>query len=172
MQELGHPAHVLGARNMPQTYLVPSSPAVLWPPWTTISCEVSKWESKTHFYLWPSPPSITSPSFNLCVPYVSQPWSSIQLLLLGLFLNFQSFCSIPCFHGCYWLGLWNHLGRGKIEGIYQDNSDHRTKQLHDNQIVITKHKMGFPHSSVGKESTCNAGDPSSIPGQEDLLEEG
>ena len=23
--------------------------------------------------------------------------------------------------------------------------------------------MGFPHSSVGKESTCNAGDPSSIP---------
>ena len=24
--------------------------------------------------------------------------------------------------------------------------------------------MGFPHSSVGKESTCNAEDPSSIPG--------
>ena len=24
--------------------------------------------------------------------------------------------------------------------------------------------IGFPHSSVGKESTCNAGDPSSIPG--------
>ena len=24
--------------------------------------------------------------------------------------------------------------------------------------------MGFPHSSVGKESTCNAGDPGSIPG--------
>ena len=24
--------------------------------------------------------------------------------------------------------------------------------------------VGFPHSSVGKESTCNAGDPSSIPG--------
>ena len=24
--------------------------------------------------------------------------------------------------------------------------------------------MGFPHSSVGKESACNAGDPSSIPG--------
>ena len=23
---------------------------------------------------------------------------------------------------------------------------------------------GFPHSSVGKESTCNAGDPSSFPG--------
>ena len=24
--------------------------------------------------------------------------------------------------------------------------------------------MGFPHSSVGKESACNAGDPGSIPG--------
>ena len=24
--------------------------------------------------------------------------------------------------------------------------------------------MGFPDSSFGKESTCNAGDPSSIPG--------
>ena len=25
--------------------------------------------------------------------------------------------------------------------------------------------MGFPSSSAGKESTCNAGDPSSIPGE-------
>ena len=25
---------------------------------------------------------------------------------------------------------------------------------------------GFPHSSVGKESACNAGDPGSIPGSE------
>ena len=24
--------------------------------------------------------------------------------------------------------------------------------------------MGFPHSSVGKESSCNVGDPGSIPG--------
>ena len=24
--------------------------------------------------------------------------------------------------------------------------------------------MGFPHSSLGKESACNVGDPSSIPG--------
>ena len=31
---------------------------------------------------------------------------------------------------------------------------------------------GFPGSSAGKESACNAGDPSSIPGQEDPLEEG
>ena len=32
--------------------------------------------------------------------------------------------------------------------------------------------MGFPGSSAGKESACNAGDPSSIPGSEDPLEKG
>ena len=31
---------------------------------------------------------------------------------------------------------------------------------------------GFPHSSVGKESSCNAGDPGSIPGLGNLLETG
>ena len=31
---------------------------------------------------------------------------------------------------------------------------------------------GFPHSSVGKESTCNAGDPSLIPGWEKFTGEG
>ena len=33
--------------------------------------------------------------------------------------------------------------------------------------AFTKHllfTMGFPDSSVGRESTCNVGDPSSIPG--------
>ena len=32
--------------------------------------------------------------------------------------------------------------------------------------------MGFPDSSVGKESTCNAGDPDSIPGSGRLVGEG
>ena len=32
--------------------------------------------------------------------------------------------------------------------------------------------LGFPGSSVGKESTCNAGDPSSIPGSGRSPEEG
>ena len=31
-------------------------------------------------------------------------------------------------------------------------------------IVLIPHKEGFPHSSVGKESACNAGDPGLIPG--------
>ena len=32
--------------------------------------------------------------------------------------------------------------------------------------------QGFPDSSVGKESACHAGDPRSIPGWENPLEEG
>ena len=32
--------------------------------------------------------------------------------------------------------------------------------------------MGFPDSSVGKESTCNAGDPGSIPGSGRFAGEG
>ena len=31
-------------------------------------------------------------------------------------------------------------------------------------LFLLSRFMGFPDSSVGKESTCNAGDPSSIPG--------
>ena len=30
--------------------------------------------------------------------------------------------------------------------------------------MYINYNKGFPHSSVGKESTCNAGDPGSIPG--------
>ena len=32
------------------------------------------------------------------------------------------------------------------------------------QFVANKGEEGFPHSSVGKESACNAGDPGLIPG--------
>ena len=32
--------------------------------------------------------------------------------------------------------------------------------------------LGFPDSSVGKESTCNSGDPGSIPGSERSAGEG
>jgi len=31
-------------------------------------------------------------------------------------------------------------------------------------LSVNIFRWGFPHSSVGKESTCNAGDPDSIPG--------
>ena len=37
--------------------------------------------------------------------------------------------------------------------------------LRSHQIVqLWQSKEGFPDSSVGKESACNAGEPSSIPG--------
>ena len=32
--------------------------------------------------------------------------------------------------------------------------------------------LGFPDGSIGQESACNAGDPSSIPGLRSLLEKG
>ena len=38
--------------------------------------------------------------------------------------------------------------------------------------VIVWRRVGFPGSSVGKESACNAGDPSSIPGSERSTGEG
>ena len=41
--------------------------------------------------------------------------------------------------------------------------------MNQGKLEVVKQEMarlnkGFPDSSVGKESTCNAGDPSSIPG--------
>ena len=35
--------------------------------------------------------------------------------------------------------------------------------LHYTLLLALSSVMGFPDSSVGKESACNAGDPSSIP---------
>ena len=37
-------------------------------------------------------------------------------------------------------------------------------------LKTTYTSLGFPDSSIGKESTCNAGDLGSIPGWEDPLE--
>ena len=37
-------------------------------------------------------------------------------------------------------------------------------------VKTSNYFTGFPNSSVGKESTCNAGDPVQFLGQEDLLE--
>ena len=39
-------------------------------------------------------------------------------------------------------------------------------------LILTVPILGFPGSSDGKESSCNDGDPGSIPGLEDPLEEG
>ena len=39
-----------------------------------------------------------------------------------------------------------------------------TQDLGEETFEVAFQGLGFPHSSVGKESACNAGDPSSIPG--------
>ena len=38
--------------------------------------------------------------------------------------------------------------------------------VHIHFVVLRIQNKGFPDSSVGKESTCNAGNPSSVPGLE------
>ena len=48
-----------------------------------------------------------------------------------------------------------------------------TQQSIDAKVKVTKKTdLGFSDGSVGKESTCNAGDPSSIPGSERSAGEG
>ena len=37
-------------------------------------------------------------------------------------------------------------------------------QTGESHFIRTQAKRGFPHSSVGRESACNAGDPGSAPG--------
>ena len=41
-----------------------------------------------------------------------------------------------------------------------------------NEIWLILYKIGFPSYSVGKESTCNAGDPVQLLGGKDPLEKG
>ena len=40
------------------------------------------------------------------------------------------------------------------------------------ELTIWFEEMGFPGSSLGKESACNSGDPGSIPGSERSPKEG
>ena len=42
----------------------------------------------------------------------------------------------------------------------------------ESRLRVTMDYGGFPDSSVGKASTCSAGDPSSIPGSERGIEKG
>ena len=63
------------------------------------------------------------------------------------------------------LGFYKSLG---IVGLPNILSMHNTlHNLFQRCLVDLK---GFPHSSVGKKSACNAGDPGSIPGLVDSLE--
>ena len=54
----------------------------------------------------------------------------------------------------------------RLETMYEKGEE-MTKLLH-----LTSSSEGFPGSSVGKESACNAGDPGSIPRSGRPLEKG
>ena len=58
---------------------------------------------------------------------------------------------VRCCKEQYCIGTWNvgSMNQGKLEVVKQE---------------MARLNKGFPDSSVGKESTFNAGDPSSIPG--------
>ena len=49
-------------------------------------------------------------------------------------------------------------------GAATESSEARLKGSEKLKIRSFNHLKGFPDSSVGKESACNSGDPSSIPG--------
>ena len=55
-----------------------------------------------------------------------------------------------------------------LEPIIQSEMSQKEKDKYH----ILMHILGFPHSSVSKESACNAGDPGSTPGLGRSPEEG
>ena len=70
------------------------------------------------------------------------------------------------------LGLIPRLGRSPGEGNGNLLQYSCLKNYGVMQFVMTFASPGFPDNSVGKESACNAGDPSSIPESERSAGEG
>ena len=76
----------------------------------------------------------------------------------------------------------NMLGTEPLLGKTHQNSHRRAQALdtrHQTQKgselgkgMYQSKLMGFPHSSVGKESACNAGNPDQFLGPEDPLKKG
>ena len=56
------------------------------------------------------------------------------------------------------------------ENIEKYSKQNKTKRLTMTSISLVPAYLGFPDSSVGKESACKAGDLGSIPGLADPLE--
>ena len=73
-----------------------------------------------------------------------------------------------------YMHITESLFRRESTTLYSRREAHIVNQLHFNKInkknmffllfVNYTFIMGFPHSSVGKESACYAGDPGLIPG--------
>ena len=58
---------------------------------------------------------------------------------------------------------------GEFHGLYNPWG-HKELDTTEQLSLSLHFQLGFPHRSVSKESACSAGDPGSIPGQEDPLE--
>ena len=76
-----------------------------------------------------------------------------------------------------WGSQQHHIqAQAKLESQWEEKMQWRTGRCHRSQrnfstesqkylhMCIYTHIIDFPHSSVGKESACNTGDPGSIPG--------
>ena len=74
------------------------------------------------------------------------------------------------------LGWEDPLEKGKATNSINsglENSMDCIKSMGSQRVKLNLvTKQGFPHSSVRKESTCNAGDPGSVPGSGRFLGEG
>ena len=60
----------------------------------------------------------------------------------------------------------NSPGEIQNRPLHMEGTKIPNKEADHSWLVDGRFDKGFPGSSAGKESTCNAGDPSSIPGSE------
>ena len=91
---------------------------------------------------------------------------SSQLLPQSRVITENLMCSIPTYLGAIW-GLVSVPLNSKLKLKSSWNaycSCRGTIYIYMFVCVYIYIYMGFPHSSIGKESACNAGDPGSIPG--------
>ena len=61
---------------------------------------------------------------------------------------------------------------GLRRGPMREEDNERLDFWGEHRLILTAVLWGCPHSSVGKESTCNAGDPGLIPGRRSSAGEG
>ena len=81
-------------------------------------------------------------------------------LLYG-FVLIQGMLSTHCVcHGLFWSLRVHQQEHQRSLLTWGLHSNHTWVSF----MCVLQHSMGFPDSSVGKESTCNAGDPSLITG--------
>ena len=88
------------------------------------------------------------------------------------FTGVNDICDIVCTSRCWYSKHLFYFCLFPLQSKLVNPLKNFTDFLMHQFIIHLFGKEGFPDSSVGKESACNAGDPGSIPGQEDPLEKG